>query len=162
MKNDMASLMKTFIDSHLDVAGDVGPDVVAAVKAIRDINRTYSGLKSIEKAVIQRGEKEATGGTSLRGHLSSMFGHGGLIGAGALAMHGNIPGAIAAAVGPKLIEKGLPMAASAGLAARTGANELMERLAQAAAQGNPWAKAQLAAIHASPGAAATATAEQVP
>ncbi len=161
MKQDMGKLMKGFIDEHLTMPAEAAPEVIQAVKAIKDINRTYSGLKTIEKAVLQRGEKEAVGATSLKGHGFNLLGHGGALGAGLMVAHGNIPGAIASVALPKVLEKGLPAAQKFGREAAGGANALMQRLQEAAAQGNPWAKAQLAAAQASPIAGSVTAGEQL-
>ena len=68
MKADMGKLMKDFIDQHLTMPEGAAPEAKAAVAAIKEINKTYSGLKTIEKAVEQRGQKEAVGNTSVKGH----------------------------------------------------------------------------------------------
>lgn len=145
MKQDMGNMMKEFIDAHLDIASDAAPEVQNAVKAIRDINKTYNGLKTVEKALLQRGEKEATGGTSLAGHGFNLLGHGGMLGAGMMAAHGNIPGAVAAVALPKVIQKA-PAIARAGTKLAAGADAMLSSLRNAAEAGNPWAQAQLRAM----------------
>ncbi len=161
MKRDMGDMLKRFIDEHLSIPADAAPEFKQAVTAIKEINKTYSGLKTIEKAVRQRGMNETTGSESLKSKFSSLLGHGGMLGAGLALAHGNIAGAAIAGLGPTVLEKGLPAARKLGQEATLGANSLVERLTQAAAQGNPWAKAQLAAAQAAPGAATVTAGEQL-
>ena len=72
MKADMASMLKTFLDSHLDAAAAGAPDVATAVANIRQINSTYSALANIQKAIEQRAWKEETNSKSLGGHLGQL------------------------------------------------------------------------------------------
>jgi hypothetical protein len=160
MKQDMGALMKQFIDQHLTMPEGAAPEAKAAVAAIKEINKTYSGLKTIEKAVEQRGQKEAVGGTSLKGHGFNLLGHGGALGAGLMVAHGNIPGAVASLALPKVLEKA-PMAGRAITGAAVKANTMIEALTNAAAQGNPWAKAQLAAMQSVPNAAVVGAGENL-
>jgi len=140
LKADMAGLMKGFIDSHLDVAAEQSPAAKMAVDGIRALNDTYSALKNMYKAVEQRGWKEATGSVSTGGRLTSLFQHGGLAGAGLMALHGNIPGAAASLVAGHLIPK-LPVAMRAGTSA-------LAQLQRGIESGNPRAIALLKAIQA--------------
>jgi hypothetical protein len=133
-------MMKSFIDSHLDVAAEQSPGAKMAVDGIRQLNTTYSALKNMYKAVEQRGWKEATGSTSTQGHLTSLFQHGGLAGAGAMALHGNIPGAVASLAAGHLIPK-LPVALRAG-------NSALADLHRAVQAGNPRAIALVRAVQA--------------
>ena len=140
MKADMATMMKGFIDAHLDVAAEQDAGVRAAVDGIRAINTTYSALKNMYKAVEQRGWKEATGSTSMGGHLTSLFHGGGTAGALLMAMHGNVPGAAAALAAGHLVPK-LPVAVRAG-------NSLLAQLARAVQAGNPKAIALMKSMQA--------------
>lgn len=140
LKADMATMMKSFIDSHLDVAAEHSPEAKMAVDGIRALNNTYSALKNMYKAVEQRGWKESTGSTSAQGHLASLFQHGGLAGAGALALHGNLPGAAAALIAGHVIPK-LPVAVRAG-------NSALAQLQRGLEAGNPRAIALMKAIQA--------------
>lgn len=139
MKADMASMMKTFLDAHLDVAAEAAPDVATAVANIRQINSTYSALANIQKAIQQRAWKEATGSTSMGGHFQKLLGHGGLGAAGLMALHGNIPGAVATAIASQVAPK-------VGHAMVTGGNEILARIATEAAAGRPVAQLARAAI----------------
>lgn len=94
MKGELASMTKKFLDSHLDAAAFDNPKMTAVVKGIREVNTTYSALSNIKKAIDQRGEKEATGSMSLGSHFGGLVHGGGLLGAGMMLLHGNIPGAI--------------------------------------------------------------------
>lgn len=140
MKADMATMMKSFIDSHLDVAAEQSPAAKAAVDGIRALNNTYSALKNMYKAVEQRGWKEATGSTSAQGHLHSLLSHGTLGGAAIMAAHGNIPAAVASAGAGYLLPR-LPVALRAG-------TSVMAQLQRAIAAGNPKAIALVKALQA--------------
>lgn len=126
MKVDMAKMMKGFIDSHLDIAAEEGgPAVKKAVDEIRAINTRYSALANITRAVEQRGEKEATGGMSATGHFDRLFKHGGALAAVPMALHGNIPGALATAALPHALPAlgAARRAATAGIAGAVRASE---------------------------------------
>lgn len=135
MKADMATFLKGFLDSHLDVAAEQGPEVAQAVKAIYDINPVYSALKNMTKAVEQRAQKETTGSISTGGHLKSLFQHAGVGGALLSLSHGNVPGAVAS----------LAAAAASSKAPQAirGANTALATLQRAAEAGNPRARALL-------------------
>jgi hypothetical protein len=135
MKADIAGFMKGFIDSHLDVAAEQGPEVAQAVNAIREINTTYSALKNMTKAIEQRAQKEGTGSVSLGGNLKHLLTHGAGGAAAAMALHGNLPGA--AVTGTAAL-----LASQAPKIAR-GVTTSMANLQRAAAAGNPKAIALL-------------------
>jgi hypothetical protein len=140
MKADMAGMMKRFLDAHLDAAAERAAEtgdasVKAAVDNIRQINTTYSALSNIQKAVEQRAWKEATGSTSMGGHVS----HLGTFVGGALGLShgpvGMIAGAALASLGPKV--------------ARTlshEGNRALAQLATASAEGAPVASLVAAAV----------------
>ncbi len=128
--------------------------------AIKEINKTYRGLKTIELALEQRGQKEAVGNISGKGHFTNFLGHGGMLGAGIAAATGHYGAAAAGILGPKVLEMA-PQAARAGRNLGVKASTMLEQLTQAAAQGNPWAKAQLAAAQAAPAAATNIAGEQL-
>ena len=129
IKADMASMLKRYLDAHLDIAAEGAPDVATAVNNIRQINTTYSALANIRKALEQRGWKEATGSKSMGGH----FGVLGTIGAGALGFgHMGPAGAISAAALAHF-------APGAARALSHEGNAALARLAQAAASGAPTA-----------------------
>lgn len=138
MKADMATMLKGFIDSHLDVAAEQSPQAAAAVSSIYDINRTYSALKTMTKAIEDRAWKESTGSTSGTGYLKQLFGHGGIAAAAPLAMAGHLPAAAAALVSGALVPK-IPAAARA-------ANSMLANLQRAAQAGNPRALRVLASL----------------
>lgn len=102
MKADMAGMMKTFIDGHLDVAAEQSPQVAHAVDQIRDINKQYSALASMTNAIEQRQWKEVTGGKSAEAHLGGLVHKAGNMAALGAFLHGNIPTAVAAAAAPHL------------------------------------------------------------
>lgn len=135
MKADMAGMLKEFIDGHLDAAAAGAPDVATAVANIRQINSTYSALANIQKAIQQRAWKEATGSTSMGGHLQHL---GQLLGGVVGASHGPIGaglGVLAGVAGPKVLH---------GVSAR--GNEILARIATEAAAGRPVAQLARAAF----------------
>ncbi len=131
MKNDMAQMMKGFIDAHLDRAAEEGGEAgKAAVDSIRDLNKQYSAYKNMQKAVEQRSWKEDTGSKSVGGHLATMFQHGGALAAVPMLLHGNVPGAIGSVVAGHVIPKYAPKVAA-------GATAMLATLAREAEAGNP-------------------------
>lgn len=137
MKADMAGMMKTFIDGHLDAAAEKSPQVAHAVEQIRDINKQYSAIASMTNAIEQRQWKEATGATSAGGHIGNLLKHGGAVAAVPMLMHGNIPGAVGAVAAPHLLpavkEIGHgAIAKTASIVRSPGYPQAIQRLAQAA------------------------------
>lgn len=138
VKQELAVLGKKLIDQELDKAANLDPATKQAVFAIRELNKPYSALATMKEAVEQRGIKETNQSMSGHGLLTGLLGHGGLVGAVALAMHGNIPGAIAAAALPKVIEKA-PAIGRGVTRTASRAADMFKSLQVAAQNGNPWA-----------------------
>lgn len=120
MKADLAHMMFEFLDRDLEAAGRASPEVRAAVDQIREVNKRYSALSNINKAIEQRGLKEQTGGKSATKIATDVISHGG---AGMALLHGNIPLAIGSYAAGKI----LPPAIRAGeVAANRGLAHLSE------------------------------------
>lgn len=93
LKTELGKMMKGILDDGLDVASENSPDVAKAVTSVRKLNSDYSALATMSKSIEQRGWKEATGNQTGHGLVNTLFSHGGIAGAAAMAMHGNLPGA---------------------------------------------------------------------
>jgi hypothetical protein len=157
LKADLAKNLKEFLNADLERLADNHDDLTDAAKQIMAINREYSALANIQKAVEQRGWKENDGGHSTKGHLASAIGAG----VGALAgsaipipVVGHALGAVVGAgagMKAQAVATGGRMAATQALA---NAQQRMQSLAQRAATGDMKAKALLDMIQNSPDVAA--------
>lgn len=137
-KAEFAAVLKDYLDSHLDVAGGKSALAEQSVKAIRELNKRYSAVATMLSAIQQRGWKEATGSVTGKGLAGGLLKKGTLIGAGAMAMHGNIPGAIGSLAMHQVVDH-LPQMVRGG-------NAKLAQLAALAEQGNPGALKILAAV----------------
>lgn len=137
-KAEFAAIVKDYLDSHLDAAGGRSGLTDEAVKQIRAVNKTYSALSTMLAAIQQRGWKEATGSVTGKGIAGGLLKKGTMLGAGAMALHGNIPGAIGALATHQVVEH-LPAAVRAG-------NAQLARLTAGVQAGNPAAMKIMDAI----------------
>jgi hypothetical protein len=129
-KAEIAAYAKSVLDAHLDRAAETGGAKVAkAVDEIRQINKDYSALATMVKNVEQRKWKETSGSTSGGGHLQNLFKHGGALAALPLLLHGNLPAAAAAYLGPRALPYAI-RGARAGNAAIARATRSDAQLAQ--------------------------------
>lgn len=127
-KAEFAALLKDYLDSHLDAAA-VDKAGEAAVAHIRQLNKQYSALATMVKAIDQRAWKEQTGSVSGRGLVKNLLGHGTVTGAFVGAVSGHPVTALGALAAHQAMEH-LPAAAAF-------ANSKLAALSRAADAGNP-------------------------
>lgn len=144
VKKEMGSIVRNYVNDHVESV--LGSEDADALKAL---NRRTTSLYRIDDVLADRENKEAAGRVNGKGLVNTLIGHGGAVGAGLMALHGNIPGAAAALAIPKILEKAPAVGrlATRGLA---NADQLLSKIAQAADQGNPWAQRQLQLLRSSP------------
>jgi hypothetical protein len=144
VKKEMGTVIKDFVNDHVENV--LGTDDAAALK---DLNRRQSALYRIDDVLEAREQKEAAGRISGKGLVNQVVGHGSLVGAGLMAMHGNLPGAAAAIAIPKVLEKAPAVARAATRAAARG-QALLGTIIEQAKAGNPWAAKQLQILRSTP------------
>lgn len=144
IRKELATTTRDFVNDH--VANVLGDEDGAALKSL---NAKMSALYNIDGVLAERADKEAAGRISGKGLANTLLGHGGLVGAGMMAMHGNLPGAAAALVLPKIIEHA-PAAGRFATTQAAHANQILQQVMRAADQGSPWAQAQIRALRSSP------------
>jgi len=127
-KAEFAAILKDYLDSHLDAAA-VDKAGEAAVAHIKQLNKTYSALATMTKAIDQRAWKEQTGSVSGRGLVKNLLGHGTVTGAVVGAVSGHPVTALGALAAHQAVEH-LPGAAAY-------ANSKLAAVARAAQAGNP-------------------------
>jgi len=148
VKRDMGNMVRDFVNGH--VMQTLGGEDHSKLLGLNKRMNAWLGVGTVAAA---RAEKEAAGRVSMGGHASKLLGHGSLLGAAALAAHGNIAGAVAAYALPKAIEHG-PAAARAVTRGVAAVDTRLKAVADAAAAGNPFAQKLLAGIRQAPGGAA--------
>jgi len=152
-KRYLGSTVRDIVNEHVESA--LG---AADAEKLKAANARMASLYRLDDVLAERADKEAAGRMSGRGLLEQTLGHGSLVGAGVLAMHGNIPGAVAAAAAPVAL-KAAPAAIRTATRGLAHADELLKQVAISAASGNPWAQAQLRLLRSTPqGLARLATA----
>ena len=148
VKRDMGNMVRDFVNDH--VMKTLGGEDHTRLLALNKRMNAWLGVGTVAAA---RAEKEMAGRMSLGGTAGKLLGHGSLLGAGLLAAHGNIPGAVAAYALPKVLEHA-PAAARAATRGAAAVDNRLQAVAQAAAAGNPFAQRMLATIRGTPGGAA--------
>jgi len=148
VKRDMGSMMRDFVNEHVENV--LGSDKRAELQGL---NQKFSSLMRIQDVLGARADKEAAGKVSGAGLVSKLTGHGGALGAGLMLAHGNVPGAAAALVVPKVLENAPAMGRAATRAA-AAASEKLQTIMAAADSGNPWARQLVNQLRASPAGAA--------
>lgn len=129
-KAEFASIVKGFLDSHLDAGSAKAPGLADAVKAIREINKKYSAVAQMLEAVEQRGIKEASGQGS-KTIAKDILHRGSMIGAGVAALSGHPLAAVGSLASHQVLEH-LPALAKA-------ADSRVAHIQRLAEAGNPQA-----------------------
>jgi len=148
VKRDMGNMVRDFVNDH--VMKTLGGDDHSRLLALNKRMNAWLGVGTVAAA---RAEKEAAGRVSMGGHASKLLGHGSLLGAAALAAHGNIPGAVAAYALPKVIEHA-PAAARTAARGAAAIDARLKSVVEAASAGNPFAQRMLATLRQTPGGVA--------
>lgn len=156
IRQELGSTTRDFVNGHVEKT--LGPDDRAALEGL---NARYSAAATIDRVLQDRAAKEAGGKVSQVGALSGLLHGGGAVGAGIMALHGNIPGAVASLALPKVIEK-LPAVGRFATTQAAHANQVLSQVLEAANRGVPWAQAQIRLLRSTPVGAARLAALAAP
>lgn len=152
IKQDTARNLKEFLNTRLETLAEDHPELEGHFKELMKTNREIAALSSVRDAVDQRAWKEATGGTSAKGHIAKFVGNG--VGAGVGGMIGGPVGAgVGAVVGGAVANSAQATATkvrSAALRQLEHASQRMKELETAAAGGNQHAAILLRVIQGTP------------
>jgi len=145
VKRDMGNMVRDFVNGH--VMTTLGNEDHSRLLALNKRMNAWLGVGTVAAA---RAEKEMAGRMSLGGTAGKLLGHGSLLGAGLLAAHGNIPGAVGAYLLPKAIEHA-PAAARTATRTAAAVDARLKSVVEAAAAGNPFAQRMVATLRGTPG-----------